>query len=213
MKNHIALQAQSSQQAQSRNLKVYAKIGYGSAGTTVNNCTNRGTVTGQYNNSSAAYGGIVGYAFANGSVTNTVSNCTNYGNVKSTALTISNITANTTVTVTFREKTQTADYFQEFFKAKTNMTAEKVSGWTSANGKTIKASGTATSVFKLTVKKDGYLAVYGTVDGTLAKVNAVDQKNETVGVLATVSMTATQTAFEKAVKKDDASPLPIRIRL
>ena len=203
MKNHIALQAQSSQQAQSRNLKVYAKIGYGSAGTTVNNCTNRGTVTGQYNNSRAAYGGIVGYAFANASVTNTVSNCTNYGDVKSTALTISNITANTTVTVTFREKTQAADYFQEFFKAKTNMTAEKVSGWTSANGKTIKASGTAASVFKLTVKEDGYLAVYGTVDGTLAKVNAVNQKNETVGVLATVSMTATQTAFEKAVKKDD----------
>lgn len=324
MKNHIALQAQSSRQAHSRSLKVYAKIGYGSAGTTVNNCTNRGTVTGQYNNSSAAYGGIVGYAFTNGSVTNTVSNCTNYGDVKSTALsygkvggivgaanstsskltitncknggtltapkygeandvlpnqgpgqtvtdsgkletttytvtvtvtnpvggtaaaapdsvksgesstitivpasgyelasmkagtadvtasvsnnkyTISNITANTTVTVTFREKTQTADYFQEFFKAKTNMTAEKVSGWTSANGKTIKASGTAASVFKLTVKEAGYLAVYGTVDGTLAKVNAVNQKNETVGVLATVSMTATQTAFEKAVKKDDA---------
>ena len=86
MKNHIALQAQSSQQAHSRSLKVYAKIGYGRAGTTVNNCTNRGTVTGQYNNSSAAYGGIVGYAFANGSVTNTVSNCTNYGDVKSTAL-------------------------------------------------------------------------------------------------------------------------------
>ena len=86
MKNHIALQAQSSQQAHSKSLKVYAKIGYGSAGTTVNNCTNRGTVTGQYNNSSAAYGDIVGYAFANGSVTNTVSNCTNYGDVKSTAL-------------------------------------------------------------------------------------------------------------------------------
>jgi len=86
MKNHIALQAQSSRQAHSRSLKVYAKIGYSSAGTTVNNCTNRDTVTGQYNNSSAAYGGIVGYAFANGSVTNTVSNCTNYGDVKSTAL-------------------------------------------------------------------------------------------------------------------------------
>ena len=61
MKNHIALQAQSSQQAHSRSLKVYAKIGYGSAGTTVNNCTNYGDVK----STALSYGkvgGIVGAA-------------------------------------------------------------------------------------------------------------------------------------------------------
>ena len=294
---------------------------YVSAGTTVTNCTNSGDVSVQCSSTTAAFGGIVGYAHGTSSVTNTVSDCTNSGDVTSSGrqgkiggivggfatssklkitncwnsgtltkpasgsaddvlgetndtnatisnsgkkettytitvnvtptaggtavaapasvesgksstititpndgyelaslkvgtedmtakvtnntYTISNITANTTVTVTFKEKTQTVDYFQKFFETKTNMTAEKISGWTSANGKTIKASGTANSVFKLTVKEDGYLAVYGTVDGTLAKVNAVNQKSEAVGVLTTTNMQATQTAFAKQVNKGD----------
>ena len=64
---------------------------YGRAGTTVENCCNHGTITGQYNNSKAFYGGVVGYAFANGSVTNTIQNCYNDGTVKSTAYSYGNV--------------------------------------------------------------------------------------------------------------------------